>query len=90
MGPWYSWGAPRKRRTTTAKGYDKITGMGNRNISLVAGAIGVGLLQPPSRPKATTIDLVTAFMPEPGAALQRVAGALGLLGIAAWRSHRER
>ena len=73
--------------TFTAKGYDKLTAMGQRNISLVAGAIGVGLFPSPVG-QVPRIDLVTAFMPEAGATLQLVAGVIGLLGIAAWRSRR--
>ena len=42
------------------------------------------------RPIVGTQNLVTAFMPEPGTTLQLVAGALSLLGIAAWRSRRNR
>ncbi len=85
--------------TFTAKGYDCVnakgkscsvpTGMGNRNISLVAGAIGLGILPEPIG-TVESISLVTAWMPEPGSTLQLLAGVVGLLGIAAWRSRRIR
>ena len=85
--------------TFTAKGYDCVnakgkacsvpTGMGNRNISLVAGAVGVGVLPAPTG-NIPTIDLVTAWLPEPGATLQLLAGVIGMLGIAAWRLRRNR
>ena len=85
--------------TFTAMGYDCVnakgkncsvpTGMGKRNISLVAGAVGVSVLPAPTG-NVTTIDLVTAWLPEPGATLQLLAGVIGMLGIAAWRSRRVR
>jgi hypothetical protein len=83
--------------TFTAMGYDCVdakgpmcsvaTGMGNRNISLVAGALGFGVLPLPTG-TVTTISLVNAWLPEPGAALQLLAGVAALLGIAVWRSRR--
>jgi len=85
--------------TFTQKGYDCVsakgagcgvaTGMGYRNISLVAGALGVGVLPPPTG-NVPTIALVSAWLPEPGATLQLLSGAICLLGIAAWRSRRIR
>ena len=85
--------------TFTQKGYDCVsakgagcavaTGMGYRNISLVAGAIGVGVLPPPTG-NVPTIALVSAWLPEPGATLQLLSGAIALLGIAVWRSRRVR
>jgi hypothetical protein len=85
--------------TFTAKGYDCVnakgkacsipTGMGNRNISLVAGSIGVGLLPLPTG-NVPTIDLVNMWLPEPGATLQLLAGVINLLGIAVWRARRVR
>jgi hypothetical protein len=81
--------------TLTGKGYDCVnkkgvgcavtTGMGYRNINLVAGAIGVGVF---SGLVVPTADFASVYMPEPGATLQLLAGALGMLGIAAWRSRR--
>lgn len=85
--------------TFSARGYDcvgavgagcaKATGMGFRNISLVAGALGVGVLPPPTG-NVPTIAFVTTWMPEPGRALQLLSGMIALLGIAAWRSRRVR
>jgi len=83
--------------TFSARGYDcvgavgvgcaKATNMGYRNISLVAGALGVGVLAPPAG-NVPTIDFVTMWMPEPGRTLQMLSGVIALLGIAAWRSRR--
>src|SRR5262249_7771164 len=89
--------------TFTAKGYDCVnakgngaggcgaaTGMANRNISLVAGALGLGIV--PGIGTVPIVNLVSTSMslPEPGAALQLAAGVMALLGIAAWRSRRTR
>jgi hypothetical protein len=85
--------------TFTAMGYDCVnakgtncsvpTGMNQRNLSLVAGALGVGVLPAPVG-NVPTIALVNTYLPEPGATLQVLAGVAGLLGIAAWRSRRVR
>jgi hypothetical protein len=89
--------------TITGKGWDcaggmqgpacsVATGMGAaRNISLVAGAVGIARLGPPfgDQPIADMASM-QIILPEPGAALQLLAGAIGLLGIAAWRSRRVR
>jgi hypothetical protein len=68
------------------------TGPVNRNISLVAGAIGIARLPPPfgDAPIADTGNMQLLVMPEPGATLQLLAGVIGLLGIAVWRSRRIR
>ncbi len=72
--------------TISAKGFDVATGMGGRNISLVAGGVA-----------ATSIGTQTPNMaqmlltlPEPGRALQLLAGVVGLLGVAVWRSRTGR
>ena len=85
--------------TFTQKGYDCVnakgpmcsvaTGMNNRNISLVAGALGVGVLPAPTG-NVPTIAMVNAWLPEPGKTLQLMAGVAGLIGIAVWRSRRSR
>jgi hypothetical protein len=66
-----------------------LTGMNNRNISLVAGQIGVGSFAGGAF-NVPTIAMVNSFLPEPGRTLQMLAGVVGLLGIAAWRSRRSR
>jgi hypothetical protein len=83
--------------TITAKGYDCVnakgkncsvpTGMNNRNISLVAGALGEGILPPPIG-TVPIVNFVSTWLPEPDGTLQLVAGAIGLLAIAAWRGRR--
>jgi hypothetical protein len=85
--------------TFTQKGYDCVnakgpmcsvaTGMNNRNISLVAGALGVGVLPAPTG-NVPTIAMVNAWLPEPGKTLQLMAGVAGLIGIGIWRSRRSR
>jgi len=85
--------------TFTQKGYDcvnakgagcaVVTGMNNRNISLVAGALGVGVLPAPTG-NVPTIAMVNAWLPEPGKTLQLMAGVAGLIGIGIWRSRRSR
>jgi hypothetical protein len=85
--------------TFTQKGYDCVnakgagcavaTGMNNRNISLVAGALGVGVLPAPTG-NVPTIAMVNAWLPEPGKTLQLMAGVAGLIGIGVWRSRRSR
>src|SRR5262249_47498960 len=76
--------------TFTAKGYDCVnakgpmcsvaTGMHYRNISLVAGAVGVGVLPPPTG-NVPTIDLVISWLPEPDVARQALAGAALLFAM---------
>jgi hypothetical protein len=91
--------------TITAKGWDCVGGMEGpgcgrttavpgaaRNISLVAGGIGIARLGPPFG-DSPTVNIGSSQMivlPEPGKALQLLAGAVGLLGIAVWRSRRNR
>jgi hypothetical protein len=90
--------------TITAKGWDCAGGMqgpacsvatGNgaaRNISLVAGGVGIARLGPPfgDSPTVNIGSMQLMIMPEPGAVVSLVAGAIGLLGIAAWRARRNR
>ena len=70
--------------TLTAKGGDTVTAMGDRNISLVAGAVAWTDLD------TATPTLNQLFLPEPAAHVQCWAGVVVLLGIAAWRSRRVR
>jgi hypothetical protein len=72
--------------TISAMGSDMLTGMGGRNISLVAGALAATSLGT----QTPNIAQMKLFLPEPGAALQMLAGALGLLGVAAWRARSTR
>ena len=65
--------------------------MGYRNISLVAGALGVArVFGRFGRLADCELRACSAVMPEPGATLQLLAGVIGLLGIAVWRSRRVR
>lgn len=75
---------------TPAKGVPP--GTVNRNISLVSGAIGFARLPLPfgDAPIADTGNMQLLVLPEPGETLQLLAGAIGLLGIAAWRGRRVR
>jgi hypothetical protein len=71
-------------QTVTAKGFDTMTAMGQRNIQLVAGGVAQSNIQGPNgTPNYTMVRL-----PEPGRALQLFAGAAGLLAIAIWRGRR--
>jgi hypothetical protein len=72
--------------TVTAMGFDTVTGMGQRNIQLVAGGVAQSSLQGPNG----TPNYTVMRLPEPGKATQLLAGALGLLGIAIWRSRKAR
>jgi hypothetical protein len=64
---------------------DVLTGMGGRNIQLVAGGIGItNLLTLGSR----TAEIGTMLLPEPDMTLQMLAGVLGLFGIAGWRARK--
>ena len=73
--------------TFTAKGADVLTSMGGRNISLVAGGIGITNRQVLGT-QTPEIASMLLTLPEPGAALQMAAGVLGLLAMAAWRARR--
>jgi hypothetical protein len=72
--------------TLSAKGGDVATGMGGRNLSLVAGALAATSLGT----QTPNIAEFKLFMPEPGKTLQMLAGVAGLLGIAAWRMRKSR
>jgi hypothetical protein len=64
---------------------DALTGMGGRNIQLVAGGIGItNLLTLGSR----TAEIGTMLLPEPDMTLQMMAGVLALFGIAGWRARK--
>jgi len=71
--------------TLSAKGGDTVTAMGKRNISLVAGGVARAVIGPVI---ANTAELGQMYLPEPSRAAQLVAGAFGLLGVAAWRARR--
>jgi hypothetical protein len=71
--------------TITAMGGDSVTKMGRRNLSLVAGGLAsanYGALT------SNTPLLAQMYLPEPSRAVQLVAGALALIGIAATRARR--
>jgi hypothetical protein len=72
--------------TVTAMGFDTVTGMGNRNIQLVAGGVAQSNIQGPNG----TPNYTVMRLPEPGAALQLAAGAAALLVIALWRGRKVR
>ena len=75
--------------TLSAKGFDELTSMGGRNIQLVAG--GVGVTSPLGNHGPTPeIASMALTLPEPVASIQLLAGALGLIAIAAWRARRVR
>jgi hypothetical protein len=63
-----------------------------RNISLVAGSVGLARLGPPfgDAPIANMGNMQLLVMPEPGATLQLLAGVGGLAALAARRSRRTR
>ncbi|HKA15551.1 MAG TPA: hypothetical protein VKH41_11080 [Myxococcota bacterium] len=72
--------------TVTAKGFDTVTGMGNRNIQLVAGGVAQSTVQGPNgTPNYTILRL-----PEPGGVMQLFAGVAGLLTVAVWRGRKAR
>jgi hypothetical protein len=68
--------------TISAVGGDAVTSMGARNLSLVAGAVGISKLGIPE------IRLAQIALPEPGALAQQLAAVIALLGVAAWRARR--
>lgn len=74
-----------KDTTLTAHGGDTVTAMGKRNISLVAGGMAQAVLGAPVQP---TPEIGQLYLPEPSRAAQLLAGVVGMLGIAAWRSRR--
>jgi hypothetical protein len=69
-----------------------VVGGVNRNISLVSGSIGIARLPPPfgDAPIANMGNMQMLVLPEPGETLQMLAGVVGLLAVAAWRSRRVR
>jgi hypothetical protein len=81
-------GNPRNT-TITAMGSDMLTAMGGRNISLVAGGAAVAKLTIANTPTPELASMKLT-LPEPGGTMQMLAGALALLGIAAWRSRKSR
>jgi hypothetical protein len=73
-------------QTVTAMGFDTTTAMGQRNIQLVAGGVAQSNIQGPNgTPNYTIVRL-----PEPGAAMQLLAGVAGLLAVAVWRARKAR
>jgi hypothetical protein len=97
-GTRFAWGFPLTTRTVlvrnyltrtttlTAKGGDAITAMGARNLSLVAGGIAVARFG--NALTQNSGQILSMMLPEPGAAIQLLAGVAALLGIAGWRSRR--
>jgi len=78
-----------RNTTFTAVGYDTVTAMGARNISLVAGAIQVGRVPGVGDvPLSSMGRMWLQLMPEPGGSSGLLAGALCLVGIAVWRARR--
>ena len=75
-----------RNATLTAKGFDTVTGMGNRNIQLVAGGVAQSTVQGPNgTPNYTILRL-----PEPGGVMQLVAGVAALAAVAVWRARKAR
>ena len=72
--------------TVTAMGFDTVTGMGQRNIQLVAGGMAQSNIQGPNG----TPNYTVMRLPEPGAATQLFAGVAALVGIAIWRRRQVR
>jgi hypothetical protein len=70
--------------TISANGNDSVTAMGKRNISLVAGGLAhLSVLA------SNTPGIAQMYLPEPSHGAQLLAGALGLLAVAARRArHR--
>lgn len=75
--------------TITAMGSDMLTGLGGRNISLVAGGIGITNLLGNST-QTPEIASMLLNLPEPGGVVPMLACALGLIALARWRSHTAR
>lgn len=76
-------------QTITAMGSDNRNAAGTTgNITLVAGSMTETLLagQISDTPNMSLLRL--NFLPEPGAALQLLSGALGLFGLQLWRRRR--
>jgi hypothetical protein len=76
-----------KVTTVTAKGGDTVTGMGKRNISLVAGGVARAVIGPAI---THAPEIAQMYLPEPSRVAQLAAGALALLGIAASRARSAR
>jgi hypothetical protein len=75
--------------TLSAKGFDKLTSKGGRNIQLVAGGIGITNLLAGGA-QTPEIASMALTLPEPSPSVQQLTGALGLLAIAACRARRVR
>ena len=73
-------------QTVTAMGFNTVTGMGQRNIQLVAGGVAQSNTQGPNG----TPNYTVMRLPEPGAATQLFAGVAALIGIAVWRRRQVR
>jgi hypothetical protein len=97
--PWTT-GTVLVRKTGTVGGspdYQTITAMGSDgrnaagtmgNITLVAGSMTETLLAGTISDTPNMSVLRLNFLPEPGAALQLLSGALGLFGLQLWRRRR--
>jgi hypothetical protein len=80
-----------KITTLTAKGGDTVTAMGRRNINLVAGGVARSNTlssTPVANNTANVPEIAQMYLPEPGNTVSLLAGALGLLAIAASRRTR--
>jgi hypothetical protein len=69
--------------TLTAKGGDTVTAMGKRNLSLVTGGIARSIVGPLIWQFP---EIGQMYLPEPDRITQLLAGALGLLAVAAHRA----
>jgi len=75
--------------TITAMGSDMLTELGGRNISLVAGGIGLTTLLG-NTTQTPEIASMLLNLPEPRGVAPMLACALGLIALARWRSHTAR
>ncbi len=72
--------------TWRVAGFDTTDTMGQRNIQMVAGHFAQSTIQGPNG----TPNYSVMRLPEPGAALQLLAGVFGVLGLGIWRARKAR